>query len=90
MGRIQGFGKLTPPKAAEVLRSFTRELISVAFAGNSLRGTWTGGGITISMSNSDRYMARGGGEASLLSGSRHSGLPSMHRDTREVEVAGGV
>jgi len=90
LGRGQGFGKLTPPKAIEVLRSLTRELMSMVFAGNSLRGTWTGGGITISMPNSGRYMVRGRRETLASFGFRNRASSSMHRYAKEVEVVGGL
>jgi len=88
LGRGQGFGKLTPPKATDVLRSFTRELISMVFAGNSLRGTGTGGGITIHMSSSGKYILRGREETFFSFGFRNRDPLSMHRDTRKAEVAG--
>ena len=54
--------------------------------GSSLRGTWTRGGIIISMSNSGRYMVRGGREASLALGSRTCRSSNMYQDEREVVV----
>ena len=88
LGRGQGFGKLTPPKAIEVLRSLTRELTSTISDGSSLRGSWTGV-ITISMSSSGRYMVRGR-EAPLSLGFRNCSSSNMHRYAGEVEVAGEV
>ena len=56
----------------------------MVFGGNSLRGTSAGGGITISMSNSGRYMVRGRRVASLFNPS------NMYWDGREVRVESEV
>lgn len=82
LGRGRGFGKLTPPKGTEVLRSLTRELTSAAFDGDSLRRRTWAGGITTSMSNSGRYMVRGRGEASLSLVFREFSPSSVHRCMR--------
>ena len=78
-------GKLMPLKSAEVLRNLTRGFTQVMFVGSSLGGTWTGGGITISMSSSGRYMVRG---ASLVVGLRKWCSSNMDWNTRGVAVKG--